>query len=265
MNIIRDIWKDFQKGQNLDIYITVIIAIVVSILGIFQVADISVITSAVLATLALVSISLLMNRRDNDEIQKAILKIETKGTLAENFLTSDNDIPQITQLIQKAQKIYFLGTSLSTSIQTIKYEIEKGLQRGLEVKFLLMKPYGTAIAQAVVRSKDHDENYFNEMVEISLYILETIAKNVPNGKLEYRVIDFLPHYSILAIDPHLSTGHIFIRMPVFKSSSRTRPRFKLSCKDDKVWSSFFLEQFEKMWKVSDSYESKIEKGKSKTG
>ena len=100
------------------------------------------------------------------------------------------------------------------------------------------------------------------MLKISLYSLETIAKNVPNWKLEYRVIDFLASYSILAIDPHLPTGRIFIRMPVFKSPSQTRPRFDLSYKDDSIWSKFFLEQFEKMWEVSETYESKTEKHRS---
>lgn len=72
MKILQKIVIDIQRRQNIDIYITISIAVLVSILGLVQVADQSVISSAVLATLALVSFSLLMNRKENEEIRKAL-------------------------------------------------------------------------------------------------------------------------------------------------------------------------------------------------
>lgn len=83
MKLIQGILQDFRRRQNLDVYITVLIALVVSILGIIQVADQIIISSAILATLALVSISLLMNRRENDEVQNAL----SKWRACENGLT----------------------------------------------------------------------------------------------------------------------------------------------------------------------------------
>ena len=57
------------------IYITFIISITVSILGLIQAAHISIISSAVLAVLALVSVSTLANRRDNESILKGLNNI----------------------------------------------------------------------------------------------------------------------------------------------------------------------------------------------
>ena len=76
MNIFRVFVYDVRNKQNLDIYITVLLAFTISGLGFFQVTNLTVIASAVLATLALVSISLLVNRRENELIMKDFSKIE---------------------------------------------------------------------------------------------------------------------------------------------------------------------------------------------
>jgi len=77
MKIIDAILNDIRKKQNLDIYITILISLVIAILGFAQVTNQDIISSAVLAVLALVSISLLVNRRENDMIQKSLLNIDT--------------------------------------------------------------------------------------------------------------------------------------------------------------------------------------------
>lgn len=54
MKLHQVILQDIRARQNLDVYITVVIAVIVAVLGIFQVTDQTVVTSAALAVLALV-------------------------------------------------------------------------------------------------------------------------------------------------------------------------------------------------------------------
>ena len=76
MKVIRNFLIDIRYRQNLDIYIAVLLAFVISGLGFFQVTDLNIIASAILTILALVSISLLVNRRENESIIKGLAKIE---------------------------------------------------------------------------------------------------------------------------------------------------------------------------------------------
>lgn len=71
MSILNYFWQDIRERENFDVYITVIIAVVVAIGGIFGLPD-TIIFSAILATLALVSLGLLYNRRENREIRSVL-------------------------------------------------------------------------------------------------------------------------------------------------------------------------------------------------
>ena len=76
MKVIRNLIFDIRYRQNLDIYIAVLLAFVISGLGFFQITDLNIIASAILAILALVSVNLLVNRRENELIIKELTKIE---------------------------------------------------------------------------------------------------------------------------------------------------------------------------------------------
>lgn len=77
MKFLGEIIKDIRNRQNIDIYITVCLSLIIAILGFAQVANQEIISSAVLATLALVSISLLINRHENDLIEKSLTNINS--------------------------------------------------------------------------------------------------------------------------------------------------------------------------------------------
>ena len=63
MTILSDILQDIQSGKNLDVYITILVALVVAFLAVFGIIEPAIVSSAILATLALVSMSLLANRK----------------------------------------------------------------------------------------------------------------------------------------------------------------------------------------------------------
>lgn len=248
MNLIARIWKDILSGQNLDVYITIVLSVTVALLGITGVTDINVIVAAVLATLALVSGSLLVNRQENEKLQAALFKIENSGSLAEKFLKEGLSDSQFVELIRNSNKVFFWGTSLSTLIPILKDELEKNLQLNLEARFLLLKPGGNAVNTAAFRSyRNLDKNYINTSIKTSLAHLSQLLTRVPNGHLQCRVVDYLAPYVIMGFDPNLPTGQIFVVLDTFRVPISTRPYFQLTLRSDKHWFTFFREQFESVW------------------
>lgn len=248
MNYIRLVWQDIKRGVNLDIYITVIVSVVIAILGVTGIANNAVLFSAVLATLALLSTSLLVNRKDNDGIRDALAQIKPARSKADDFFDLEHELDELIQNIRSARRVYIWGTTFTTHIPLFKDFIKQGLQSGLEIKFLLVKPESSAIKMAAFRGLDLEEETLNSNLRVNLKILDNLSKGTPPGKLEFRVVDYLAPYAVYFFDPHLPSGHMFAHMSTFRVQNNLfRPSFRLTRKEDNLWVEHFLNQFETIW------------------
>lgn len=57
---------------NLDLYVTIVVSIIIAILGAVQIVDITIVSGAILAVLALVSVDLLRTRNEYDRVNQAL-------------------------------------------------------------------------------------------------------------------------------------------------------------------------------------------------
>lgn len=263
MKYLTIIWQDIRTGQNLDIYITITLSIVVGILGVFGIVNQTIISGAVLATLALVSAIMLQNRRENDSLQNAILQIRNASELSEPFLQHEllSSYSVQNQLLSTARKVFFWGLTFERMTPHVRDTLERRLQSGLEVRFLIIKPNSSAVKMAAFRSPYQGENRINIMLDTILLDLNTIAQNAtPPAKLEVRVTDYLPAWTIMAFDPHLPNGQMFVSLLTFRTPGENRPSFKLNSKDSE-WFHIFTEQFEALWKEAEAVSLSESKGK----
>ena len=262
MKYLTAIWQDIRTGQNLDIYVTITLSIVVGILGVFGIVNQTIISGAVLATLALVSAIMLQNRRENDSLQNAILQIRNTSELSEPFLQHEFFSYSVqNQLLSTTHKVFFWGFTFERMIPHVRNTLERRLQSGLEVRFLIIKPNSSAVKMAAFRSPYQDENRINIMLGTIVSDLNIIAqKATPPAKLEVRVTDYLPAWTIMAFDPHLPNGQMFVSLLTFRTPGENRPSFKLNSTKDSEWFHIFTEQFEALWKEAEAVslsESKV--------
>lgn len=242
--------------QNADIYITIVVALAVAILGILGVVDDKVIFSAVLATLALVSSSLLKNRRENEELQDELSNITSKTSIVSRLFNAEYDLADVILQIRNSRIIYLWGTALTTHIPLLRDEIKQSLDKGAEIKFLLIKPHGHAVNMAIFRASGLGENELNSSLERNLAILNSLSKENSNGKLEYRVVDYLAPYAMQCFDPHLAHGKIRIILSTFQLKNILyRPSFLVSRTSDEKWFNYFIEQFNLIWNSSETYKN----------
>jgi len=251
MKFIQEVLQDFRRRQNLDIYITFVIAIIVAILGVVGVADQTVITSATLATLAVALVSLLQNRRDNDNISEAIDKIAKPELSAAQFFEQQFNPQDLRDSIIHSRKIYFWSTTFSTTLRTLRYAIEQALLAEAEIRILVLKPGASSEREPFRDTGGIGKERTDASVRYALMNLAEIAKSTATKKLEIRVIDYIPPWAIISIDPHLPTGYMRIRLNAIHIPGKTRPAFGLSKKIDKEWFDYFNHQFEMVWRLSE--------------
>lgn len=245
--ILKKLWQDIRRGQNLDVYITIVIALVIAILGVIGATNQNIISSAILATLALVSVSTLLNRHRDEEIKSALLHIEDTSSLSEKFLEQESGRYELPILVERSHKVFLWGMTQWRTIPLLTRSIEQGLETGLEIRFLLLKPNCSAARMAAFRTTHNDINKINSELNINLRQLKDLAKKELPGRLEIRVIDYLAPWTIYAFDPHRPEGQMIVRLTPFRVPNRIRPKFRLSAREDEKWFQYFLSQFEAAW------------------
>lgn len=251
-SILKKIWQDIRTGRNLDVFITMLIAVIVAILGVIGVTDQSIISSAILATLALLSVSMLLSRYQDEQIKNALLRIENISSPSQAFFDDEFDRQALSVQIRKSRKACLWGMTLWRTVPLLTESIEDGLESGLEIRFLLIKPHSNAAKMAALRTTHGQVNKIDTELSANLAHLQNIAKQRLRGKLEIRVIDYLAPWTIYAFDPHLPEGQMIVRLTPFRAIGRKRPNFRLSAKEDKKWFQYFSSQFETVWEEAES-------------
>ena len=106
MRIIKGVLQDIQQRKNLDFYITAIVAIAISIFGVVGNNQV-VVSSAILTVLALISVWLLQNRRDNEEIRQLLTKTDVLHKRFEELsVTMGSKVTFIPMRRENSNKMY---------------------------------------------------------------------------------------------------------------------------------------------------------------
>lgn len=247
MHFVKRLWNDIQHGQNLDIYITALVALVIAVFGVVGIASQNLISAAILAVLALLLSSLLTARHQNDKLQATLLKLEAVQSSTGQIMTTGDDISELLQLLRQSKQAYFWGTTFTTHIPLLQQDLERGIALGLEIRFILIKPSGDALKMAAFRAKDLTPDELNDDLLRNLRRLDNMANLKAAGKLEFKVIDYLAPYVMYVFDPHLPTGQILMRLSTLRVPEVMRPIIRITRKSDPDWFDFFVQQFETAW------------------
>ena len=157
--------------------------------------------------------------------------------------------------LENAQRVYFWGLTFERMIPNLQKIILQRLQAGAEIKFILLEPNSAASRMASMRHPlEKNENLLNSILIGSLDILAGIEKQVLSpAKLQVRTVDYFPAWTIMLVDPHKSTGKLFLSLVSFNDPNEVRPSMEFTVEKNNDWILYFHDQFEKMWNASQPY------------
>lgn len=102
---------------------------------------------------------------------------------------------------------------------------------------------------------------------IKSFLVELGVRNSSfKGRLEVRVIDHLPAWTLLLVDSYDDRGVMYVELGAFRANCQKRPTFRLTKEADKEWFERFREEFELMWDRAQeidlsSYKHRIQESK----
>ncbi|MDP1807963.1 MAG: hypothetical protein Q8L35_00280 [Actinomycetota bacterium] len=238
-NRISKAWNDTKTGENIDAYLTLVAAIVVSLLGLFGIVDIEKITSLTLGVLALLAYSSLKNRHQATDYIKSQLGL--------HFLFS-NSSPVQEERLRIAKTISHNGITLVGSSNALLDVFKDCAARGGEVKLVVIDPANVALDVAAQRfSKYQDAKRLKREVQHSLDNLKSIL----GQNCKVRLLRAMAPFSLWIIDEDDNQGEIWLGLYPFRG--KTEPWLKILPGSNKKMFDFLVEQFKLLWEASSAY------------
>lgn len=210
MDIFNRIWQDITHGENIDLYATIIIAIPLAVLTITGIAPQPLIAPLTLTILALIAVSLLVNRYKmevmgkriersasgiqqsiDQEIKPAFQEIHSKlGKLwSAGVVGIHEQLPKesILQRIRHARKtVKFLGTMMEDNLIS-EDAFKLAAQNGSEIQILLVDPNSKVATERSMQLGLHKDHV---KIKTLTRIKELSALSARNQiKIEVRIYD----------------------------------------------------------------------------
>ena len=242
MYILKRIWDDVRHGKNIDLYVTVSASIVLTLLSLLGRVSETKITSITLSVLALIAISLLVNRYKVEEL--------LNNSRTNDIVFFDEFPESMISEIENANELWLSGVTLSSIFLLHFSTLEHMAAKGRKIKALLVQPNGSAVENAASRAYVPSALNVERVADDILRTLENLChlkkiSPLPNN-IEIRTINHPMERRIIGINPHTATGVLYIANYSFRTPSGAKPKFVLQARDGK-WYDFYVEEFELLW------------------
>lgn len=239
MRVLRRIWHDIKSGENIDLYITVTVALSLAVLNLVGVAPQTYLAPITLAVLGLLAITSLGNRYRIEEL------LQKQSQSTESFYSEEFPSSYRTDF-ETAEELWLIGVSLRRTVQANYPKIEQKLRQGHIIKVLLVHPEGAGLEMAVLRNyaRRDVEPKRNEIL-FNLQLLCDLRRSFPD-KIEIRTIHYPLAYGVIATNPNTASGTLYLEHYCFRTASDSLPRFVLRAKDGR-WYDHFKSEIRALW------------------
>lgn len=255
MSKLKRIWEDLRRGENIDLFITVLIAIGLAFLNIVGLAPAALIAPLTLAVLGLLAVATLGNRYKLEESLDTLNRAHI-GLFQEKMPT------EMESDLRNARDLWLVGITLNRTINTHYSTLEQKLARGDTVRVLLVDPNGHG--PEMLERREYKARYNVERIRYfirdSLDDLCTLQQRF--GGLEVRVIDYPLGYGGVLINPHSSDGRLYLEHYPFKTPGGSLPKFVLEAENGR-WYTFFKLEIQTIWDNAIPWECRSEEAVAK--
>lgn len=243
-------WEDIRRGENIDLYLTILVAFTLGVLNLFGLPEAPLVSSITLLVLGLLVASMLGIRHRLESISH-----DLKGS-NQPFLKSRKEIPSLEERGQDASEIVMVGISLLV-LYTNRAFFESKLQQGCRLRFLLLDPTSQALETYVLLSGQKGTlrdiaNTFDALERLKEKELSS------PGTVDARLTSVFLPYGIAAFNPGKVNGYMSVEPLVYRGGLEQRPHFVLRKANSDHWFTFFEGQYEQLWLDSAEWQPGME-------
>lgn len=269
MKVLRRIWNDVQRGENIDLYVLLVVAISTSIVSLLGFIPEEYLLPIILSGLALIAVSVLINRHKSEQILESVRHIQNNSEKnIKVFGTTDNRILTTKQFFQTrserpplefrlhgAKTVDILGTSLVSLSISHQGNIRELVESGAKVRLLVSNPNNKALQEflSLRYLEAETAEIHKHQVDLALENFRSLLNlNGKSGNIEVHITDRMQSFSYMGIDTYTPRGNIQIEFYLNKIPLGRNPIFLMNADTDTDWYDEFRKQFEFYWDNSSS-------------
>jgi hypothetical protein len=204
------------------------------------VSDIKVLSSVLLALLAILALSQIRSRRLTEQIRKAQRSDPT--ALFRTTFPSDFNVRRA-----GAFDLLLIGLSMTRTVQGMRAEMVSILEAGGRIRVLVLDPTNDSLTDAAEGLVTANLGYgkLRERITTSLDDLATL-RAITNGRLEIRVLSTIPTVGLNCLDVTSPNGRVYVMHYEHRPPGEASPVFELTPQDT-PWFQHFVDEAERMW------------------
>jgi len=240
--ILAGIWADIKRGENLDLIVVGILAIVIAVLDLLDFTPPEVVSSLTLATLGVLAFGFLVTRwLIRDTVREA------DRANAVRFLSQADDSLQ--RAIRTADEIWMLGLILRGTTFDHFHRFVGKAERGGTIRAMICDPSRVDLDIIEKRfSRGGTAELFASSYDWIVCQYARIRGAAEKGeKIQLKMLDFVPSVSMYVFPNGDEGGVAFVEVYCYKSRAGSIPKFKVSERENPQWYQHFVSQFEAMW------------------
>lgn len=120
------------------------------------------------------------------------------------------------------------------------------------VRVVVLDPANEAAVQLATRQLDDSLDYpvqdFRASLQTTTHLLGTMASWQVRGSLDYRLLDYNPGFSLVAIDPTTRYGCVIVEFHGFHNeATSSRMHIEIARKQSDHWYVYWTDQFNRIW------------------
>ena len=224
-------------------YITVLGAAVAIVLSFLGIISLSIADNIIIALLALIAIDSLTERISIlERIEARIHNYSSQRTL----IKSRSDIIPLEEQAKNASEIFVVGVSGASIMPRYFDFFYRKLNEGCVIRVVLVNPQSPSLEvfkrQTLMRHTEKD-------IEGVLANFEQLVfpKSPLKGQCALRLLDVFVPFSIFAVDLQKDSGTMIVEYRPYKRNIGNLLHFFLEASRDSYWFSFYREQAEQIW------------------
>lgn len=243
MKTLRQIWDDIRQGENIDLYLTILAALLFVILNLAGLAPDTFLAPLTLSVLALLAVTNLVNRHRMEAL------MEQKNLTLDDFFREEFP-PTYKADFENAAEVWLVGVSLNRTVKSQYLKLEQKLKQGHRVRVLLVHPQGPALEMAVERGYTRRDVEMKRQEIISVLSLLDDLRAVAPDRMEIRTIQHPLNYGAMAANPDATNGALYLEHYCFRVTTESIPRYVLHTHDGR-WYDFFKTELRTLWEAGD--------------
>ena len=236
-------WNDIRRGENLDAYTTIVVALSLSILNILGVAPGNSLPAITLGVLALLAISSVVNRHRVEDLATKL------SPSAANLFVSEFDGQLLKEDFVAAREIWLYGASLDGIALDYYSLFERNLRLGTTIRVMVIDPNTPHVVELSEMRAYANPSAERAKAKVSVTLSDFCElRKIAPDRLEIRTLKFPITHRLIALNPHASNGKLYVTNYPFGTSGGSLPKYVLSTKDGR-WYELHRDEAENLWRA----------------